>query len=51
MTCVIVGEAEVYLCTIEFAPCWVAAGYRIYAIAESAEEVEVVYKEAKKWVA
>lgn len=47
MTCIIVREAEVYLCAIDYAPCWVAAGYRIYAIAEEAEEVEVIYKEAK----
>lgn len=46
MTCVIVGEAEVYLCTIEFAPCWIATGYRIYGIAESVEEVESIYQEA-----
>ncbi|MFB5192638.1 hypothetical protein [Alicyclobacillus fastidiosus] len=43
---VIIGEAEVYQCTLEWLASWIEAGYRVYGVADTVEELEWLYRDA-----
>lgn len=45
---VVVSEAETYLCTLDWLAGWIAAGYRVYGVAETVQEVEWLYQQASK---
>ncbi|WP_206922809.1 hypothetical protein [Alicyclobacillus suci] len=46
MMYVVVGEAEAYLCAFEWLGCWIAAGYRVYGVADTVWEATLLYRKA-----
>ncbi|MFB5192971.1 hypothetical protein [Alicyclobacillus fastidiosus] len=45
---VIVGEAETYLCALDWLSGWIEAGYRVYGVADTVQEVEQLYWQAEQ---
>lgn len=48
LTFVVVGEAEVYLCSIDYLPSWIASGYRMYGAGSTKEEIDHLYRQAEQ---
>ncbi|GEO27653.1 hypothetical protein AAC03nite_34380 [Alicyclobacillus acidoterrestris] len=43
MICILVGESEVYLCAMDYLGGWIAAGYRLFGVADTVGDVWKVY--------
>ncbi|WAH39487.1 hypothetical protein [Alicyclobacillus dauci] len=43
---VVVGEAETYLCALDWLSNWIASGYRVYGAADTVSDIERMYRDA-----